>query len=444
MSRQGGTEGGAGDGGADGLRTLPPAEPRGRAITVELDGAPVRAYLGEPLGVALFASEVRLLARSPKYHRPRGLFCAAGQCGSCLMRVDGRPNVRACVEPVHEGMTCERQNAFPDVELDLLRAADWMFPGGMDHHRLMTGSRLGNELFVKLVRQMGGSGTLPDQPAEELPEATDELVDLCIVGAGPAGLAAAEAALRARSGLRLLMVDEQDLPGGSWLAEPGGVERGKAAARAITAAGGRLWLRSSALAIFPGSAGAPHPAPDAADGLLAVARPEGLARIRARRFIHATGAYDQNLPLPNSDQPGALAARAVGRLAFRFGVRPGRRVVIVRAAERAPAYLSRLAEGLRQLRVTVEVVEAGEQPRLDLDRDVLAMGAQPAPASELARQHGARVRFDLEGGGFVVITDGSGMCVPGVFVAGDITGYLGPEAAAVAGNRVGAHVASTL
>src|SRR5687768_10255842 len=122
---------------ADDLRSLPPAEPRGRAITVELDGAPVRAYEGEPLAVALFASGVRLLARSPKYHRPRGLFCAAGHCGSCLMRVDGRPNVRSCVLPVHEGMTCERQNAFPDVDLDLLRAADWLFPGGMDHHRLM-------------------------------------------------------------------------------------------------------------------------------------------------------------------------------------------------------------------------------------------------------------------------------------------------------------------
>jgi hypothetical protein len=72
------------------------------------------------------------------------------------------------------------------------------------------------------------------------------------------------------------------------------------------------------------------------------------------------------------------------------------------------------------------------------------MGAQPAPASELPRQHGAQVRFDVDGGGFVVIADSDGQCLPFVFVAGDVTGYVGPEAAAAAGARVGALVAGTL
>ena len=376
------------------------------------------------------------------------------------MRVDGRPNVRACTEPVHEGMTCERQNAFPDVELDVLRAADWLFPGGMDHHRLMTGSRLGNELFVKLVRQMGGSGTLPDAPAEQIPPATDETVDLCIVGAGPAGLAAAGAALAARPELSVLVIDEQDRPGGSWLAEPTGVDRGAQAARAIRAAGARLWLRAAALAVFA-TTGAEHPGQ-----LLAVARPEGLARVRARRFLYATGSYDQNLPLPGNDRPGILAARAVGRLAFRFGIRPGRRLVIVRAVEATPpwrACLDRLGAGLAGLGLTVDLVDAGQQPRLDLDQDVLAAGAMPAPASELVRQHASlkgspgdqggqgsqvsSVRFDVEGGGFVAVTGPEGQCrgcPDGVYAAGDVTGYVGPQAAEAAGARVGATVAASL
>ncbi len=427
----------------DDLRTLPTAEPRGPVITIELDGQPVRAHEGEPVAVALFAGGIRLLARSPKYHRPRGLFCASGHCASCLMRVDGRPNLRACVVPARPGLRCDRQNAFPDPELDLLRAADWLFPRGMDHHELLTGNRLANELFVKVVRQMGGSGTLPDQPPEDLPPIQDETVDLCIVGAGPAGLAAAAAALQRRPGLAVLLVDDQDRPGGSLLAEPAGGPRAGELAGAAERLGARLWRSATAIGYFAGDRVA-RPAVDGPGGLLAVSRPEGLARISARRFLYATGAYDQNLPLPDADRPGVLAARAVGRLAFRWGIRPGRRVVIVQPVDNPPAYLERLAQGLVERGVEVAMSGAGALPRLDLSRDVFAMGALPAPASELPRQHGARVSLDLERGGFCVKTSGSGVCLPGVFVAGDVTGYLGPERAAEQGAQVGAAAAESL
>jgi sarcosine oxidase, subunit alpha len=427
----------------DDLRTLPPAEPRGAAVTVDLDGQPVRAHLGEPVAVALFASGIRLLARSPKYHRPRGLFCASGHCASCLVRVDGRPNLRSCMIPARAGLRCDRQNAFPDPELDLLRAADWLFPRGMDHHELLTGNRLANEVFVKVVRQMGGSGTLPDQAPEELPPIQDETVDLCVVGAGPAGLAAARAAAQRRPGLNVLVVDDQDRPGGSLLAEPGGCARAAEMAGAASALGVRFWASAGAIAYFPEDLVA-RPASDGPPGLLAISRVDGLARVSARRFLYATGAYDQNLPLPDCDRPGVLAARAAGRLAFRWGIRPGRRVVVVRPVERAPAYLDRLVHGLQALGVEVESCQAGTLPRLDLNRDVLAMGGLPAPASELPRQHGAPVRFAPEAGGFCVEAAGSGLCAPGVLVAGDVTGYRGPELAAQAGARVGGEAAESL
>ena len=81
------------------------------------------------------------------------------------MRIDGRPNRRACMVPARAGLACERQNAFPSADVDLLAAADWLFPRGMDHHTLMTGSRAGNAMFLKMVREMGGSGTLPADAA---------------------------------------------------------------------------------------------------------------------------------------------------------------------------------------------------------------------------------------------------------------------------------------
>jgi sarcosine oxidase, subunit alpha len=422
-------------------RALPPAEPRGEATTIELDGERVRAFAGEPVAVALFAGGVRLLGRSPKYHRPRGLFCASGHCASCLMRIDGKPNQRACLVPSRPDLRCERQNAFPDAEIDLLRAADWLFPKGMDHHRLMTGSRIGNQLFVKLVRQMGGTGLLPDQAPEALPPPEDVSTDVCVVGAGPAGLAVAAAAARAR----VLVVDDQDRPGGALLAEPGGVTRGVQlcadATAAAVAAGGQLtvWPSAMALAYYP------------EEQVLAVRRPGGLARVRARQFVYATGSYDQNLPVEDNDRPGILSARAVGRLAFRHGIRPGRHVYILRPVDLASdagahfaAYLSLLADGLRRLKVPVSEHESGALPRVDLDDDVIAAGALPAPASELPRQHGAQVRFDPGAGGFRVVTDADGRCAPGIWAVGDVTGYQGPQAAARAGAAVGARIAAEL
>jgi hypothetical protein len=176
--------------------------------------------------------------------------------------------------------------------------------------------------------------------------------------------------------------------------------------------------------------------------------------VRARRFVYATGAYDQNLSLPDNDRPGILAARALGRLAFRWGVAPAtnRRVILLRgpgpqAAYMAP-YLDRLAAGLGQRGVTVVWVDAsrlGElRPRLDLRADVVGVGPLPAPASELLRQHGGKVRFDLERGGFCALRGTDGESLPGLFATGDIAGYLGPDESAADGARVGAAVARGL
>jgi sarcosine oxidase, subunit alpha len=410
-------------------RSLPPAEPRGEPVTIDFEGQAVRAFAGEPVAVVLFAAGVRTLARSPKYHRPRGLFCLENHCASCFLRIDGRPNRRSCMVPAREGLRCERQNAFPDADVDLLRAADWLFPKGMDHHRMMTGSRVGNELFLKVVRQMGGSGVLPDAPPAKLPDVRSESVDLCVVGAGPAGLTAARAVAEARRDALVVVVDEQDAPGGSLLAEPGGVTRGRLLAQAARERGARLELGATAIAFYT------------EEGVLAVATPGGLLRLSARRFLYATGAYDQNLPFADSDRPGVISARACGRLVFRHGIRPGRRVILLSDASAPSPYAATLRDGCRARGVPVEPATTDSLPRLDLKRDVVAVAALPAPASELPRQHGARTSLDLARGGFAVEVDGDHVTTaPGVYAAGDVTGYVGPTAAAVAGAAAAAAI----
>jgi sarcosine oxidase subunit alpha len=316
------------------------------------------------------------------------------------------------------------------------------------------------------------------------------VVDVVVVGGGPAGLAAADALVAEADGLRVLLVDEQAELGGSWRAEPDGLAHARALGARIRARGVRILPRTTAIGYFPEDRlqdrlqdrtqdrtqdewedRLPAVEPSAAAavdraapaGLLAVASAtEGLFKISARRFLYATGSADQNLPFPDNDRPGIISARACGRLAFRHGIRPGRRIAIVGdeaygdrlatgllAAGISPSDLARIPDpraidgvaGATRLRGLT--LRAGMGPdagaRAHLPVDAIAVAARPAPASELPRQHGAEVAFDLAAGGFAAIIDAEfGTTIPGVLACGDVTGYVGPARAEVAGRAAGA------
>ncbi len=82
---------------------------KGAKVNFTFDGAKVEGYEGEPIAAALHAAGVRVLSHSRNYKRPRGFWCAIGNCSSCNMRVNGVPNVRTCVEPLQDGMIVETQ-----------------------------------------------------------------------------------------------------------------------------------------------------------------------------------------------------------------------------------------------------------------------------------------------------------------------------------------------
>ena len=200
-----------------------PVVPRGAPITFDFEGRTLRAFEGEPVAVALHAAGIKELGRSSKYHRPRGFFCLDGHCASCYLRIDGRPNRRACMTPVRAGLRCERQNAFPSADVDLLRAADWLFPEGMDHHTLMTADTRRQPPVPEAGAPDGRLGDAARCAARRRcrARATIERVDLCIVGGGPAGLAAARACAETAPRARVVLFDEQAELGGSLLASAG-------------------------------------------------------------------------------------------------------------------------------------------------------------------------------------------------------------------------------
>src|SRR5437868_8208311 len=168
-----------------------------RPLTFTFQGRTIPAVQGQSIAAALYATGLRIFSRSFKYHRPRGLFCVSGDCPNCLMQVDGRPNVRTCIERVRQGQLVRHQNAWPGLDLDVLRVfdkLDRLLPVGFYYKRFHRPRWLW-PLFEHTVRHIAGLGHVD---LEKMLPAHAEVeyihTDVCVIGAGPAGVAAARAA----------------------------------------------------------------------------------------------------------------------------------------------------------------------------------------------------------------------------------------------------------
>jgi hypothetical protein len=399
-------------------------------LTLEVDGESYTARRGEPLAVTLLAHGLRVLGRSPKYHRGRGLVCGRGTCGACLARVDGEPSLRLCQCHAGEQNTVETQNTVGGARHDVLAAIDRIFPGGLDHNHLMTRPTLLNRLTIDFAHRLAGLGHLPAPGLDGAGAAPDvRRVGAVVVGAGPAGRAAAEA-LRA-GGVDILVVD------------------------ALAADGDGVLGQAQALGQYD-------------DRELVVVHHDRLVRIAAPVVVLATGGHEQAPACPNNDLPGLMLRRAA-ELCLDFGVLPGQRVVVAVAPDAdestrlaAARVAERVRDGGADLAAIVGPIEVAVTPRprhaphlarlegapmlrgahlgpgdVPVDCDALIWCSRPAPAYELARQLGVDTPFDPVLRAFVPAVGADGASSrPGVFVAGEAAG-IEAGAAARHGRKVG-------
>lgn len=421
------------------MRRLDPL-PHDRQITIDLEGQPLSALEGEPAACALLAADEVVLSRSIKYHRPRGAFCLVGECSSCLMRVDGVPNVFTCRTPARPGMRLERQNAYPSAKLDVFSAIDWMFPRGLDHHEMFAGVPVAEAVMAKVARHLAGLGTLPDQVAPRRAQAEALDVPALIVGGGAAGLSAARALEAA--GASFLLLERESFLGGLRT----DAERGCPPSR---------WacLQTQALGLY-----------DEQDGRFVLAAQAGaggprLLRITARRILLAMGGHAALLPFSGNDLPGVMSGRAAAKLLHRHRLLPGERCVVVGQGDEADALCAALtaagaqvvarpraeqlqrAHGRGAVKAVTIAVEGGKRR---IDCDALLLATPVSAAFELARQGGAAVRFG-ERDVFEVEADPDGRTAhPALFVAGELRGPMSRKEAEASGARAALAIAREL
>jgi len=191
------------------------------------DGRALTGFAGDTLASALLANGVHLVGRSFKYHRPRGILSAGSEEPNALVELDrgpGRrePNARATTVPLTEGLVARSQNRWPSLGLDLGAAAGLaapLLPAGFYYKTFLgPGREAWHRRWEPMIRRMAGLGRAPDAPDPDRYANRYAHADVLVVGAGPAGLAAALAA--ADSGARVILCDEQQEPGGSLLAAP--------------------------------------------------------------------------------------------------------------------------------------------------------------------------------------------------------------------------------
>ena len=302
-------------------------------LSFRFDGKSLEGHGGDTLASALLANGVRLMGRSFKYHRPRGVLSAGAEEPNAIVALrEGaftEPNTRATTAELFDGLVANSQNRWPSLGFDVMAVNDVVsdfLTAGFYYKTFMWPAKFWEKIYEPIIRHAAGLGALSGMSDPDCYDKGFLHCDLLIIGAGPAGLAAAMTA--GRSGARVIIADEDFLPGGRLNAETIAVGDAAAATWAAQMAGEltsmpnvRLMTRTTVIGAFDhGIYGAVERLTDHL-----AAAPQGKARqvlwrIYSKRAILATGSIERPIAFANNDRPGIMQAGAVRAYANRWAV----------------------------------------------------------------------------------------------------------------------------
>jgi sarcosine oxidase subunit alpha len=377
------------------------------------DGKTFGGYAGDTLASALLANGVRLAARSFKYHRPRGVLTAGSEEPNALveLRTGARrePNTRATVAELYDGLVASSQNRFPSLKYDLLSVNSLfgpVFAAGFYYKTFMWPAAFWEKIYEPMIRRAAGLGRSAGVADPDVYEKSAAFCDVLVIGAGPSGIAAALNA--ARGGSRVILCDEDFVPGGSALADGKSDEIGLQLAELATFPEVRIFTRTTVFGVYDG--GTYGALERVADHVLEPAPGQPRQRywkIVAKRSIVASGAIERPLVFGNNDRPGVMMSGAVRTYINRYAVAPGRRAVVFTNNDAAYAVIPALASaGIAVAAVVDPRAEISSSVRRVAERAGApvfagavvsrALGYLAVSGVEIIDAHGGHIKLDCD------------------------------------------------
>lgn len=375
---------------------------RSQALSFTFNGQTYQGFAGDSLAAALLANGVDIVGRSFKYSRPRGIVAAGAEEPNAVLQIGSSeaaqiPNVRATQQALYSGLVASSTNGWPSVNTDLMgilgKVGGGMMPPGFYYKTFMYPQNLWMT-YEKYIRKAAGLGRSPTEVDPDIYDQMNQHCDVLIVGAGPAGLAAALAA--GRSGARVILADEQEEFGGSLLDTRETLD-GKPAAEWVAQAIAELKTLPEVTLLPRATVNGYHDHnfltihQRLTDHLGEVA-PMGQARqrmhrVRAKRVVLASGAHERPLVYANNDVPGNMLAGAVSTYVRRYGVAPGQELVL--STNNDYAYRVVL-DWLDAGRKVVAVADARSNPRGAWVEEARARGVRILTGSAVVEARGSK------------------------------------------------------
>ncbi len=314
---------------------------RSRAVRFTFDGATYRGFIGDTLASALVANGVKLVGRSFKYHRPRGILTAGSEEPNALVELRSgarrEPNTRATTAELYEGLDATSQNSWPSLAFDVLsvnQLAAPIFGAGFYYKTFMWPPAFWEKVYEPLIRRAAGLGRAATAEDPDQYEKAFAYCDLLVIGAGPSGFMAALAA--ARAGLRVIVCNEDFAWGGRLLSEDAEIDDAPAShwvsatvAELASLPNVTLMPRTTVYGVYDGGTyGAVERVNDHRPMPPPFEPRQRLWRIQAQRSILAAGALERPLVFGGNDRPGIMLAGAARTYLKRYAAIPARRAVI--------------------------------------------------------------------------------------------------------------------